>query len=68
MLKNLSKYERENSVRPNSTFLSPASSALLLYHSAGNCQRVLVNESGVSPDNIIPPWFSMLIYHLKDGQ
>jgi hypothetical protein len=27
-----------------------------------------VDESGVSPVDIIPPWFSMLMYHLSDEQ
>jgi hypothetical protein len=27
-----------------------------------------VDESGVSPVDIIPPWFCVLIYHLGDEQ
>jgi hypothetical protein len=29
--------------------------------------QALVDESGVSPVDIIPPWLSMLIYHLVHG-
>jgi hypothetical protein len=28
----------------------------------------LVDESGVFPVDIIPPWFSMLVYYLEDEQ
>jgi hypothetical protein len=27
--------------------------------------RAVVDESGVPPVDIIPPWFSKLIYHLE---
>jgi hypothetical protein len=28
------------------------------------CRRAVVDELGVSPVDIIPPWLSMLVYHL----
>jgi hypothetical protein len=28
----------------------------------------MMDKSGVSPANIIPPWFSMFIYQLGDEQ
>jgi hypothetical protein len=31
-------------------------------------ESALMDESGVSSVDIIPPWFSMLIYHLGDEQ
>jgi hypothetical protein len=33
-----------------------------------DCQRDMLDESGVFPIDFIPPWFSVLIYHLEDKQ
>jgi hypothetical protein len=51
-------------VRPNSLFSPPFPLALLLDECMWYCQRVLVDESGVFPVDIMPLWISMLIYHL----
>jgi hypothetical protein len=69
MLKNPSKYEQRHSIRPNSSFPLQIPAALILDDSAGGTARELwwVNYE-LSPVNIIPPWFAMLIYHLGDEQ
>jgi hypothetical protein len=67
MLKIPSMYE--HFVRPNSSFPSPLPPALLLDDSACRIFKELwwINQEFSSVD-IIPPWFSMLIYHLGDEQ
>jgi hypothetical protein len=69
MLKMPSNYEQSYFVRPNSSFSSPVSPALLLDGSAGMIARELwwINHD-ISPVNTIPPWFSMFIYYLGDKQ
>jgi hypothetical protein len=64
MLKNSLKYEQKYSVRQNS-FPPQVPPALRLDNSAGRIARDLccANQE-ISPVDIIPPWFSMLIYHM----
>jgi hypothetical protein len=60
------EYEQRYFLRANS-FPSPVTSALLLYESAGWISRKLWwTNQGFSPVDIIPPWISMLISHLRD--
>jgi hypothetical protein len=47
-------------------FLHQVPPDLLLDVSGGYCHRAEVNESEFSPVSIIPPWFSVLIYHLLE--
>jgi hypothetical protein len=55
-------------VMPNLSFPSPVSPALLLDHSDGSIYRELWWTNQGFPVDIIPPWFSILIYHLGDEQ
>jgi hypothetical protein len=68
MLKELYVHERDF-VDKIHHFLHPDPPGLLLDGSAGRIARALwwTNQE-FSPVNIIPPWFSMLIYHLGDEQ
>jgi hypothetical protein len=55
--------------RTNLSFPSPVLPALLLDDSFGRIARELwwTNQK-FSPVSIIPPWFSMLIYHMGNEQ
>jgi hypothetical protein len=65
MLKILSKYEQRHFVRPIYYFLHPVPPAFVLDDCAGGFAREFwwTNQE-FSPADIIPPWFSMHIYHL----
>jgi hypothetical protein len=65
MWKILLKYEQKYLVRPNLSFILPVPPALLLDYPAGRIARELwwMNQQ-FSPVDIIPTWFSLLIYHL----
>jgi hypothetical protein len=68
MLKIPCKYEQKYFARPNSSFPSPDPPASCQM-TAGRIARELwwTNQEISSVDNI-PPWFSMLMYHLGDEQ
>jgi hypothetical protein len=67
MLKNRSKHEQSYLLRPYSYLPSPVHPALLLDYSAGRIAGELwwTNQK-FSPVCIIPPLFSMPIYHVGD--
>jgi hypothetical protein len=67
MLQIPSKNERRYLVSPNSSFSSPVFPDLLLDGCWYDYQRVVVHEL-VVPVDIIPPWYSMPVYHLGDEQ
>jgi hypothetical protein len=56
-------------VRQNTVFSSAVPPALLLDNSAGKFAKELwwTNQE-ISPVDIIPPWLSVLICHVKDEQ
>jgi hypothetical protein len=47
-------------------FPSPITPDLLLDDSAGSVRELWWTNQELSPADIIPPWFSMLISHLGD--
>jgi hypothetical protein len=68
MLMKTLNYERDTSQGKTHHFIhSSFPLALLLCDCWLACQRAVV-EISVSPVDIIPPWFSMLIYHLGDEE
>jgi hypothetical protein len=64
VLKNPTRYDQGLFVSPNSSFALPVSIVLLLDGCCYDCQRPLLDESDVD----IPPWFFVVIYHLRDEQ
>jgi hypothetical protein len=68
-VKNPFKYDMRYLVRQNLTLPSAVTSALLLDHSADiTAREIWWSNQEFSAVNIIPPWVSMLIYHLGDEQ
>jgi hypothetical protein len=60
---------KEIFAKQNLSFLSPVPPALLIDDSAGRIARLLWRTNKeYFPLDIIPAWFSMLIYHLGDEQ
>jgi hypothetical protein len=55
-------------VRQHSILPSPVPPALLLDDSAGGLARELWWTNQFSTVDILPPWFSMLMYHQGDEQ
>jgi hypothetical protein len=66
MLNNASKYEEKYFVRTNSSFPSPIPPAFLLNVCGRISTELWWTNQEFYPVGIIPPWFSMLMYHLMD--